>query len=141
MASLKLGSFNVGDFHSSAKQNQNLAISEKIADRHSQIAYLQETHLLMPEVEKLNGLGRRVLAAAPFTPKARGVVILVRASLTPTLHSAIVNPQGRYIRSDATIGQSKFNLYNLSAPNSYSKDFFLHILNKLYQLRNKPILL
>lgn len=40
------------------------------------IAYLQETHLLMSEVEKLNTLGWKILAAAPFTYKARGVVIL-----------------------------------------------------------------
>lgn len=61
------------------------------------IACLKETNLLMPEVDKLNALGWKVVAVAPFTSKARGMVILVKSVLAPVLHATIIDPQGRYV--------------------------------------------
>lgn len=105
------------------------------------VAYLQETHLLPPEIDKLNSMGWKVLAAAPFNSKARGVVILVKASLNFTLHSSIVDLQGCYVRADATISLSRLVICNIYTPNSYSKDLFLHLINKLHSFGNKLLLL
>lgn len=105
------------------------------------IAYLQETHLLSPEIEKWNVLGWKVLAAASLTSKARGVVILVKFGLAPTLHSTTMDSQWKYVIADATTGLSRFVMCNHYASNTYSKDFFMHILNKLYLFRNKLMLL
>lgn len=78
MASLKIGSYNKGGINSPAKRKKVLLYLKKFM---LDVVYLQETHLLSPEIDKLNTLGWKVLAAAPFNSKARGVVILVRNSL------------------------------------------------------------
>lgn len=59
MASLKIGTLNVGGIHSPAKRKKNLMYLKKMQ---IDIAYVQETHLLPPEVEKLETMGWKVLA-------------------------------------------------------------------------------
>lgn len=56
-------------------------------------------------------------------------------------HTTIIDPKGRYAISDITVDRSRLILCNIYAPNVYSKDFFLHILTKLYQLGDKPVIL
>lgn len=138
MASLKIGSFNVGGINSPAKRKKILLYLKKLA---LDIVYLQETHLLPPEIQKLNTLGWKVVASAPFNSKARGVVILVRNTLDVTLFSTIVDSSGRYIVADASINQFNLVMCNIYAPNSYSKAFFLDIVNKLLPFGNKPLIL
>lgn len=103
MASLKIGSLNVGGFHSPIKQWRNTMVW-------------------------------KVLASAPFTSKAWGVVILVKDNITVTLHCSIIDPQGRFGIVDATVDQSRFILSNIYAPNIYFRGFFLQLLNKLSPL-------
>lgn len=138
MASLKVGSFNVGGINSPAKRKKILLYMKKLS---LDIAYIQETHLLPPEMEKLNTLGWKVLTSAPFTSKARGVAILTRNNLEVTLHSRVVDPSGRYVIADASVNQSRLVLCNIYAPNSYSKVFFLDIINKLLSFGSKPLIL
>lgn len=137
MASLKVGTFNVGGIHSPVKRKKILLYLKKL---HIDIAYLQETHLLPPEVAKLGAMGWRVLASAPFTSKARGVVTLIRTNHDVTIHFTLADPQGRYSITDVSLGCSRFILCNVYAPNNYSKEFFLHILSKLYSLGDVPLI-
>lgn len=138
MESLKVGTLNVGGIHSPIKRKKILIYLKKL---HMDIVYLQETHLLPPEVAKLGTLGWRVLASASFNAKARGVVTLVRTVLDVHIHSTNADPQGRYVITDATLDGSRFLLCNIYAPNISSKDFFLHLLAELYPMGDKPLIL
>lgn len=138
MASLKLGSLNVGGIHSPIKRKKLLIYLKKLQ---IDIAYLQETHLLPQEVMKLGTMGWKVLASASYSSKARGVVILVRSTIEILTHSVTVDPHGRYVIVDATVDNSRLILCNIYAPNIYSKAFFLHLVTKLYSLRDRPLLM
>lgn len=138
MASLKVGTLNVGGIHSPIKRKKILLYLKKLQ---IDVAFLQETHLLPPEVAKLGTLGWKVLVSAPFSSKARGVVTLVKNIHEVVTHTTIVDPQGRYAIADITIDGTRLLLGNIYAPNVYSKEFFLHILTKIYSLGEKPLIL
>lgn len=138
MASLKIGTMNVGGIHSPIKRKKKLMYLKKLR---IDIAFLQETHLLPPEVVKLGTMGWRVLASAPFSSKARGVVTLVRQTLEITIHSSSVDPQGRYAITDVSIDSARFILCNIYAPNMYSKDFFLRLIARLYPMGDLPLVM
>lgn len=138
MASLKIGTFNVGGIHSPAKRKKILIYLTKLK---LDVAMLQETHLLPPEVAKLGTLGWKVMASASYNSKARGVSILVRTSRDVTVHTTVMDPQGRFVIVDATIDKSRLLLCNIYAPNTNSSDFFLRLLNKLYAYGTTPLIL
>lgn len=138
MAELRLGTLNIGGMLSPAKRKKILLYLKKSK---LDIVYLQETHLLPPEVAKLGSLGWKVLASASFSSKARGVVILVKAASDIVIHSTVSDPQGRFTIADVTINGYRSVLCNLYAPNLYSKDFFLQILNELSSFGDFPLLL
>lgn len=138
MASIRIGTLNVGGIHSPIKRKKILIYLKKMQ---IDVAYLQETHLLPPEVEKLNTMGWKVVASAPYSSKARGVVILIRNSIEFINHQVTPDPQGRYVIVDATLDHTRLILCNLYAPNTYSKEFFLQLVNKLYMVGNVPLLM
>lgn len=105
------------------------------------VAYLQETHLLPPEAEKLGTIGWKVLVSAPYSSKARGMIILIRNTHDVTTHSTIIDPQGRHAIADITFDRSQLTLCNLYAPYFYSKYLFWHVLAKLYQLGDRALIL
>lgn len=138
MASLKIGTLNVGGIHSPIKRKKILLYLKKMQ---IDIAYLQETHLLAPEAEKLGTLGWKLLASAPFSTKARGVVTLIRNSCDFTVHSTKIDPQGRYVLVDVTVDHIRLILGNIYAPNVYSKEYFLQVIAELYQFGDMPMIL
>lgn len=138
MANIKIGTLNVGGIHSPIKRKKILLYLKKLQ---IDVALLQETHLLPPEVVKLGTMGWKVIASAPFSSKARGVVILSRQTLEVNIHSSILDPQGRFAIVDVSIENTRMLLCNLYAPNVYSKQFFLHIITKLYSAGDLPIIL
>lgn len=141
MASLKIGTLNVGGIHLPVIRKKLLIYLKKLQ---VDIAYLQETHHLPLDMEKLGTMGWKVLASvsASFSSKARGVAILIRTSVAILSHSITVDPQGRYVIADITVDQSRFTLCYVNAPNLYSKYFFfLHLGTKLYPMGDRPLLL
>lgn len=138
MANLKIGTLNVGGIHSPIKRKKILLYLKK---QHIDIAFLQETHLLPPEVVKLGTLGWTVLSSAPFSSKARGVVTLIRNVHNVTVHASTIDHQGRYTITDISIDRTRLLLCNVYAPNVYSKDFFLQLLAKLYTYGDIPLIL
>lgn len=133
MGSLKIGSFNVGGIKCPAKRKKVLLYLKKLM--------LDVAHMLSPEIDKLNTLGWKVLVAAPFNSKARGVVILVRNSLETVLHSTVIDSSDRYVITDTSISETRLVLCNIYAPNSYSKDFFLNLITNLLSFGNKYLIL
>lgn len=107
------------------KQKQILMYLKKMQ---IDIAYLQETHLL-PPVEKLGTMGWKVLTSASFSSKARGVGTLIRTMHDVINHSRIIDPLGRYAIADITVDRTQLTLCNIYAPNVYSIEFFLNLLN------------
>lgn len=138
MASLKIGTFNVGGVHSPAKQKKFLLHLNKLK---VDIAFLQETHLLPPEVVKLGTLGWKVLASASYSSKARGVTILTKSTREVPTHTTVVDPQGRYVIADVTVDKSRLILCNIYAPNSNSSDYFLQLIIKLCSFGDIPVVL
>lgn len=100
----------MGGIHSPIKWKKILMYLKK---QRIDIAYLQETHLLPPEVEKLGTLEWKVLTSVPFSSKARGVVTLIRSTDDVTTHTTKVDPQGRFAIADISIDRSRLILCNI----------------------------
>ena len=85
--------------------------------KNADIVFLQETHSKKEtEVQWRNEWGVDVvLSHGNFN--SRGVAILLKKGIDCTIHSEIIDPQGRFIILKADIADSKYTLINIYAPN------------------------
>ena len=85
--------------------------------KNADIVFLQETHSKKEtEVQWRNEWGVDVVFS-DGNFNSRGVAILLKKGIDCTIHSEIIDPQGRFIILKADIADSKYTLINIYAPN------------------------
>ncbi|KAJ1098413.1 hypothetical protein NDU88_003524 [Pleurodeles waltl] len=97
--------------------------------RHSvHIAFLQDTHLALPEVSRLRRRWRGQLNAMGYSTFAKGALIWIRPGVPFVEEVQIVDDQGRYVLVQGHLAGRALVLGSIYAPNSEQASFF-HILS------------
>ena len=107
-------SLNVNGLRSPIKQSKILT---KLKRENIDIAFLQETHLVEAEHEKLKRQGFKYVFASSNRPRhTRGVVILISGRVIYEHISTVKDKEGRFIMICGKVDGNLFTLYNVYIP-------------------------
>lgn len=87
------------------------------------IVFLQETHLLTSELQKIQRRWPGQMYSASYASNARGVITLIHKSIPFKVIKAIPDKAGRYLILQGLFTDVNINLVNLYGPNSDNPKF------------------
>lgn len=104
----------------------------KLKRENIDIAFLQETHLVGSEHEKLKRQGfKHIFASANRTKHNRGVAILVSGKVVFEHISTMKDNEGRFILVRGKIDGHLFTLYNVYIPPGSDSNFYTQIIDRI----------
>lgn len=136
--SVTVCSWNVDGLDSLVKRSRILSHLAKLK---SQIAFLQETHLIQSEAFKLKQKWVGQVFHSGYNSKSRGVTILVHKKTPFVLHDSLVDPEGRYIITEGLLHNEPIVFVNMYGPNIHSVPFFNGLNTILSQYAGKPTIM
>ena len=135
--SLKLSTFHCRGMQDFVKRRKIFHYMRSID---SDIILLQETHSSIND-EKFwkNQWGEHAWFCS-HSSNSRGVAILIRNSVAPTLQSLYVDPNGRFLIILILINDLPLVIVNVYAPNNDDPDFFLDVFAKVNQFNHASLI-
>lgn len=131
-------SYNVKGLYNPIKRQK---IMDQLKNMHSDIVYLQETHLSDDEHKKLSkSWASQVFYSSYSSGHKRGVAILLHRSVQFCLDSVFKDKEGRYIIVNGTIDGVWVTMCNVYAPNDNKPQFIKNIFSVIIE-RAKGLLL
>ena len=133
-STLRLISLNVRGISNFKKRRMIYTWCRK---RNSDIIFLQETHSTKEvEIQWRNEWGAKIYMSHGSS-NSRGVAVLMKKGVGVTVHSEIIDPQGRFIVLKVEFNDNIYVLINVYAPNK-DKDIvtFLEALRTTLQTEN-----
>lgn len=118
---LKFTSWNVRGMINTVKLKQ---VMTRIKQLESTIVFLQETHLLKEELQKIQRRWPGQVLASCFSSHSRGVMVLIHKSVPFQVNKEIADRAGRYLIIQGTYMSKIINLVNIYAPNEDNPAFF-----------------
>ena len=106
----------------------------RLKDMHSNIVFLQETHLAPNEDIKIKKRWRGEVFSAPFTSQARGVMTLIHKSIPFNVTKVTADKMGRYLIVEGNLFAEYLILVNIYAPNNDDPMFFNNLFLLLTSL-------
>lgn len=94
-----------------------------ISKQKASIVYLQETHLIPKDLNKLKRGGFQNIFHSKFTGKSRGTAILIHRDVSSEESKVIADKQGRYVIAQGKLFNQQVLLVNIYAPNWDSVHF------------------
>lgn len=91
------------------------------------IIFLQETHLVENDINKVRSRWPGQVHSAFFSSHARGVIILIHKSIPFQLKNKYIDPSGRYIILNGTIVSTQVSLICVYAPNGDDPSFYQNL--------------
>ena len=128
MTNMKCITYNVNGLGLSDKRR---AIFHYLHKKQHDIMFLQETHSKKSSVKRWWTKWGSKFWVAHGKQSSKGVAILFRKELNPTIHNVIASDEGRYVIIYCTINRKKFLLGNIYAPNLDNPDFFKKVFKEL----------
>lgn len=124
-------SWNVRGLRKLVKLKQ---VISRLKQLKTQIAFLQETHLLSSELAPLKRRWPGQIIAASYSSHARGVAILIHSSIPLKIHSTILDPAGRYCAVRGSLLGQDVNLVCVYGPNNDDAPFYDNLFLTLSSL-------
>ncbi len=122
-------SLNVNGLRSPVKQSKILT---KLKRENIDIAFLQETHLMEAEHEKLKRQGfKHIFSSSNGSKHTRGVVILISGRVTYEHISTIKDKEGRFIMIHGKVDGNLFTLYNVYIPPGSEPNFYTQVTERI----------
>ena len=115
-------------------------VMRRLKDLHSNIIFLQETHLDGKDDLKIRRRWQGEVFSAPFNTQARGVMTLVHRSIPLNVSKVIPDKFGRYLIVQGTLYNECLNLINIYAPNIDDPKFFSDLFILLTSLTGQYII-
>lgn len=120
---INISSWNVRGLNKIVKLKQVLG---RIKQMKSTICFLQETHLVDRDLNRIGSRWPGQIFSSNFTTHARGVMILIHKSVPFNLKHKYLDPPGRFIILSGTLISTLVNLVCLYAPNGDDPAFYQH---------------
>lgn len=134
LSDLEFTSWNVRGLNKLTKLKQ---VMNRIKNLHSKIIFLQEIHITVTEIKRVQRRWPGQVIHATYNNYARGVLILIHKTIPFQLTNTIQDPQGRFVIAQGRILSLALNLVSIYGPNEdnpiFFEDFFL-TLSSLYGL-------
>ena len=124
-------SWNVRGLRKIVKLKQVLS---RLKQLNTQIAFIQETHLLSTEYIPLKRRWPGQVISASFSSQARGVAILVHSSVPLRVYKTIRDNTGRFVIVQGSLLNQDINLVCLYGPNSDDTQFYNNLFLTLSTL-------
>lgn len=124
-------SWNVRGLRKLVKLKQ---VTSRLKQLKTQIAFLQETHLLSSELTPLKRRWPGQIIAASYSSHARGVAILVHSSVPLKIHNTILDSAGRYCVVQGSLLGQDINLVCVYGPNNDDASFYDNLFLTLSSL-------
>lgn len=121
---LKISSWNTRGLNKLVKLKQVL---NRIKQMKANIIFLQETHLVENDINKVRSRWPGQVHSAFFSSHARGVIILIHKSIPFQLKNKYIDPSGRYIILNGTIVSTQVSLICVYAPNGDDPSFYQNL--------------
>ena len=121
MTKVKALSFNCNGLFNATKRHQ---VFNHLKSENVDIFLLQESHSI-PKMENVwtEEWGGKIYYSHGLS-NSRGVCILFKPGLSPTIHEIKRDDQGRVLCIDVEMSDTRFTLANIYAPNNDNPDFF-----------------
>ena len=124
---MEIMSLNVNGLGSPVKRKR---VMMKLKKEKKQVFFLQETHMIREEHEKLKRFGYRNSYFSSFKGgRRRGVIILISNSVMFDMEKEIKDKEGRYIMVVGKLENEPVTLINVYAPPESDKTFFKELFN------------
>ena len=106
----------------------------------SQIIFLQETHLTITDLKRVQSRWPGQVIYACYNNYARGVLILIHRTIPLQVVKTIKDPCGRYVIVQCNILSMTWNLVSIYGPNEDNPSFFRNIFLDLSAMKGLFIL-
>lgn len=134
---INVSSWNVRGLNKIVKLKQVLG---RIKQMKSTVCFLQETHLVDEDVNKIRSRWPGQVFSSSFSTHARGVIILIHKSVPFDLKDKYLDPSGRFIILSRTIISTLVNLVCLYTPNGDDPAFYKHFFLTMSAYRGQCII-
>lgn len=135
---LKIVTWNVQGANLATKRRKLMIyLKQKRAD----IALLQEMHLDTIESKKLQRDWVGQIFYSTFSSSKRGVIILIRKTVTIKVYDQRSDTEGRWVAIDVDIMGRRCSLVNIYAPNTDSPEFFYNLHAVIQSMGNTDIII
>ena len=133
MGSVKILSHNVRGLVDSKKRRQ---VFHKFNGSNYQIFLLQETHSDINSEKQWKAEWGAEIIFSHGTRDSRGTCILIKNSVSRTIHEIIKDDNGRYVIIDIEIDDTRLTLASVYGPNNDDPDFFIKFINDIESIQN-----
>lgn len=134
----KIGSWNVRGLNNLIKRNKVFSHLSKLK---AEIAFLQETHLLIRDQLRLCRGHFTQVFHSDFNCKSQGVAILLHGNVQFVKSHVISDKNGRYIIVQEKLYGIPVVLVNIYAPNWDNMQFFTALFSSLPDLNSHKLIL
>ena len=128
MKALKIISHNVNGINNPIKRKKLLQLFKKEA---GDIIFLQETHLVKSEHEKLKKLTKAQVYYSSYKSSKRGVAIIIMPQISFTLERMLTDKEGRYILIVGKIDEVMVSFMNVYNPPEEGPDLIKTVIEIL----------
>ena len=116
--------------------NKRRQLFQWIVNKPHSVIFLQETHSTKEvEPQWKKEWGQNCIFNHGKND-SRGVCVLIKANVQHTIHSTVMDQEGRFIILDIEVHDVRMTLANLYAPNQDDPHFFQHLINEIECIPN-----
>lgn len=116
-------------------------IMNHLKSLHSDIIFLQETHLKNNSHARLKARWIKDVYYSSFSAKARGAAILIKKGVPFIHNSTIADKDGRYVIVSGELYNTSLTLVNLYAPNIDNPAFFKKVFSSIPNLSQTKLII
>lgn len=135
---VKFASLNTGGLNAALKRTK---VMTYVKNLNADVMFLQETHLLRFEHQKLNRPWIGHVFHSQFNCKTRGTAVLIRKNVQFVPSKTIADPEGRYTIISGILYQKPVILASIYAPNWDDPSFFSSVLSLIPNLDSHTLIL
>ena len=135
---VRMLSLNVGGINAAVKRTK---IFTHIQNLKADVMFLQETHLLNTDHQRLTRPWIGQIFHSRFNQKTRGTAILIRKNVLFAPRDVIADPNGRYTIVSGTLYQKPVILASVYAPNWDDHTFMKNFLSSLPNINSHMLIM
>lgn len=123
-----------------AQKTKLKQVTNRLKNLHSEIFFLQETHITVTEIKQVQRRWPGQVIHATYNNYAWGALILIHKTIPFQLTNAIRDPQGRFLIAKGRILSLALNLVSIYGPNDDNPTFFENFFLTLSSLYGQNII-
>lgn len=120
---------------------KRVAILDFLRKQRVNVAFLQETHLVKKDINRISNRYYRVIASSSAVNKSKGVAILCQRNLRFRLLDSWADNKGRVSVSKVQIEKRDIAFVSIYAPNIFEKTFYAQITKTLLELSDFKLII